>query len=115
MTLLEYIKQTSDWEITVFDKDYDMETYFYKDIVKPKDSWDKSMNKLAGLLEVTETSERGVTVNLSDLIESKLEAQKKAELWKICEVDEIMYDIDNVIAGYVSDDWLKKFVTVLAE
>ena len=113
MTLLEYIKQSSDWEITVFDKNYDVETYFYNDIVKPKDSWDESMKKLAGLLEVTQISKNGITVNLSDLIESKLEAQKKANLWINCDIDSIMYDIDNVLAGNVSEDWMQEFVEAL--
>ena len=30
MTLYEYLEQTMDWEVTVWDKDYDLETYFYK-------------------------------------------------------------------------------------
>ena len=115
MTLYEYIRQTEDWETTVFDKDYDTESYFYKnDYNEELDSWDKSMEKLSKLLTVESISEHSVTVNLSELIESKMENLKEAELFRRTNIDAIMDDIDAIISGYVSEEWMEEFVDALA-
>ena len=53
MNLLEYMKQHKEEEITVFDKDYDMETYFEYS-TDSKDNWEKAMDKIAEHLEVVE-------------------------------------------------------------
>jgi hypothetical protein len=111
MTLHEYLQQTSDWEITVWDKDYDIETYFYKE--DGKNAWDKAMNEFAKLLTITQFGNGGVIVNLADVIESKLPALKKSDLFIRCNIDAIMDDIDNILAGCVSEEWLTKFVEVL--
>lgn len=111
MTLYEYLKKTSDWEITVWDKDYDMETYFYKE--DDKDAWDKAMNDLAKLLTITQFGNGGVIVNLAEVIEKKLPELKKADLFIHCNIDAIMDDIDNILAGCVSEEWLTEFVDVL--
>ena len=113
MTLYDYIKQTEDWENTVFDKDYDIEVYFYKNDDDDLDSWDKSMEKLSKLLTVDEISKYGVTVNLSELIESKLENLKKANLFIITDIDSIMDCIESVISGNVSEEWMEEFVKTL--
>lgn len=116
MTLYDYIKQTEDWEITVFDKDYDIEVYFYKnDEDEELDSWDESMEKLSKLLMVDSISERGVIVNLSEVIESKLENLKEAELFRMVDVDWIMDDIEAIISGNVSEEWMEEFVDVLTQ
>lgn len=114
MTLYEYIKQTEDWENTVFDKDYDIEVYFYKnDDEEELDSWDKSMENLSKLLTVDSISKNGVTVNLSELIESKLENLKKANLFIRTDIDSIMDSIESVISGNVSEEWMEEFVKSL--
>lgn len=113
MTLYDYIKQTEDWETTVFDRDYDIEVYFYKNDDGEMDSWDKSMEKLSKLLAVDSVSKNGVIVNLSELIESKLENLKKAELFRITDIDWIMDDIEAIISGNVSEEWMEEFVDAL--
>lgn len=114
MKLYEYLNSMPDGdELTVWDKEYDMETYFYSG--KPSDRWDKAMSDLSKLLTVEETRSNGVVVNLSKVIESKIEKLKKAELFIRCDIDSIMYDIDNILAGYVSEEWMERFVGALKE
>ena len=110
MTLYEYLKQTSDCETTIWDKDYDMETYFYKG---NDDNWDKAMNEFAKLLTVMEISKEGVTVNMYDVIEKAIPSLKKADLFIKCNVDAIMEDMDLILAGNVSEEWFCEFVEVL--
>ena len=115
MKLYDYIQQTEDWENTVFDKDYDIEVYFYKnDDDDELDSWDKSMEKLSKLLTVDEISKRGVIVNLSELIESKIGNLKEAKLFYRTDIDSIMDSIESVISGNVSEAWMEKFVNALS-
>ena len=111
MTLYEYLEQTTDWEVTVWDKDYDIETYFYKTDGKGK--WDKAMNDLAKLLTISRFSKDGLVVNLYEVIEKKIPQLKEADLFIKCTVGAIMDCIDSVLAGNVSEEWLEKFVDVL--
>lgn len=111
MTLYEYLNQTTDWEITVWDKDYDLETYFYK--TNGKNKWDKAMNDLAKLLTISRFSKDGLTVNLSEVIEKKIPQLKKSDLFISCKIDYIMNDIDLILAGCVSEEWLVEFVNIL--
>ena len=113
MTLYEYLEQTTDWEVTVWDKDYDIETYFYK--TDGKDKWDKAMNDLAKLLTVSRISKDGLVVNLAEVIEKKIPQLKEADLFIICKIEPIMNDIDNILAGNVSEEWLEAFVEVLSK
>lgn len=113
MTLYDYIEQTKDWENTVFDKDYDIEIYFYKNDYEEMDSWNKSMERLSKLLTVDSISKNGVIVNLSELIESKLENLKNAKLFRVVDIDWIMDDIEAIISGNVSEEWMEKFVDAL--
>lgn len=106
MTLYEYMQNCKDDEITVFDADYDMETYFYKE--SSGDEWDKAMTDLAKVLNVVEFNNYGVTVDLSRQIEKNL--GKMNDLFNICEIDEIMESMDLILAGNVSEKWLTKFV-----
>ena len=113
MTLYEYLEQTTDWEVTVWDKDYDLETYFYK--TDGIDKWDKAMNDLAKLLTISRFSKDGLVVNLYEVIEKKIPQLKEADLFIVCKIDWIMNDIDNILAGNVSENWLEKFVEVLSK
>ena len=113
MTLYEYLQQTTDWEVTVWDKDYDIETYFYK--TDGKDKWDKAMNDLAKLLTISRFSKDGLVVNLYEVIEKKIAQLKEADLFNVCKIDWIMNDIDAILAGNVSEEWLTKFVNVLKQ
>ena len=112
MKLYEYLDLMSEGEeLTVWDKDYDMETYFYGG--KPDDKWDKAMSDLSKLLTIEEIRNNGVIVNLSEIIENKLENLNKANLFIRCDIDSIMDDIDNILAGNVSENWMEQFVAAL--
>lgn len=117
MTLHDILINT-DEEITVWDKDYDIEVYFYgvgyvTDDDGTVDRWDKAMLSLSKLLEVVESSDDGYTVNLSEVIENKLDELERADLFIRCNIDAIMDDMMNILSGNVSEEWLEKFVAVL--
>lgn len=112
MKLYDYLKTLEEGtELTIWDEEYDIESYFYND--EADDDWQTSMLELAKLLEVTEIKERGVVVNLSELIESKIDSLKETDLFHKCTVDSVMSSIECIISGYVSEEWFKKFVDVL--
>ena len=113
MTLYEYIQTHDEEEVTVFDADYDMETYFFKDV--SDDEWDKNMTELAKLLEVVEEHESGVSVNLNALIEKLDRAGKIDELFTVSDIDDIMYSMTDILAGYASEKWLARFVQALKD
>ena len=116
ITLFDYLELTNEGEeITVVDKDYDIETYFYKHDFKNMDSWDKSMKILSQLLTVTKINSHSVSVNLSDIIANKLPELKQANLFIHCDIDSIMEDIENIFSGNVSEKWMNKFVNVLSK
>ena len=99
-------------ELTVWDKEYDVEIYFYNDF-DIEDSWSNSMMELSKLLTIDTIHPNGVTVNLSEIIENNIEELKKSNLFIRCNIDSIMYDIDNIISGNVSEKWMEKFVSIL--
>jgi hypothetical protein len=101
---------TTDWEITVWDRDYDVETYFYRE---NSNAWDKAMNEFAKLLTVTSFGNGGVTVNMAEVIEKKLPQLEEADLFIFCDIDSIMDDIDSVLAGNVDEEWLTEFTDAL--
>ena len=112
MKLYDYLTTLEEGtELTVWDKEYDMESYFYND--EADDDWQTSMLELAKLLDVTEVKERGVIVNLSEVIENKLNELKEANLFKRCATDSIMDSMEGILSGYVSEEWFKEFVNVL--
>lgn len=113
MTLYDYIKSREDGaEITVYDKDYDMEAYFYNDV--PDDEWSLAMEDLSKLVIVTNVDvDNIVEVDFSGLIERKLDSIKKTDLFIKDEVDVIMGCLHEVLSGYVSEKWLRKFVETL--
>lgn len=117
MTLYDYIKKSTDWEITVWDDVYDVEVYFYKpDDYKNLDLWDKSMVELSKLLEVFAISKSGITVKLSKLIEDNFDKLKKKNIFQIwATVDDIMEDMNSILSGNVSDKWLSDFVFTLKD
>ena len=117
MKLWEIIKKTPSTydEVTVLDNVYDIEFYMYRPDADA-DDWDKACVKLAKLLEVDEVCANGaVVVKFTELVESHLEELKKADLFIRCNIDDIMCDMHMIMAGYVSEDWLTKFVDVLSK
>lgn len=113
MTLYEYLKTRNDGEeVTVFDIDYDIESYFYND-EDPEDRWQTAMLELTKKLDVIKIHKNGVEVNLSEVIERNIEKLSEAGLFIICDVDAIMDDIMAILSGYVSEKWLEKFADTL--
>lgn len=114
MTLYEYMKsKEEDSEFTVHDKEYPMESYFCNDV--PEDDFDRGMEIIAKSLDIIETEDYEVTVNLSDLIKQKLDKIKEANLFINNTLDDIMLDMENILSGYVSEKWMTKFAKVLSE
>lgn len=112
MKLYDYLKTLEEGtELTVWDTDYDIESYFYND--EPDDDWQTSMLELAKLLDVIEVKKRGVIVNLSEVIEKKLNELKEVDLFLKCTTNKIMGSMEGILAGGVSEEWFKKFVDVL--
>lgn len=108
-TLADYLEKCEEnEEITVFDKDYDVETYFYN---SKRDEWDKAMFAIAKKLDVISISNRGVTVNLSDVIEKNI--KNFDGLFIHNDVDAIMEDIEAIFSGCVSEEWLTEFANKL--
>ena len=110
MTLYELLPKNGD-EVTVWDKDYDMETYF--SYTKDGDDWDKAMMDLAKLVEVVEEHDTGVVVDFAGLIEPKVD--NLSDLFIDNDIDAIMGELDLILAGNVSEKWLIKFVDVLGK
>lgn len=118
MKLYDYLELMKEYdELTVWDDTYFMETYFYSEHIFEEnselDSWDKSMGELAKLLTIKEIREHGVVVNLTELVENKMKELEQAKLFIHCDIDSIMCDMDNILAGYVSESWMEKFVNIL--
>ena len=113
MRLSEYLNKfyKTGEEVTVWDKDYDIETYFY--FSDTFDEWDAAMYEVAESLEVVEVRNGGVIVNLSDVIERNINNGVFKDLFINNDVDSIMDDIENIFAGYVSTEWLKRFARSL--
>lgn len=95
-------------EITVWDKDYDMETYFS---LCNGDAWDKAMMDLASMVQVVEKRSDGVIVDFTGLIEPKVDNLK--DLFIECDIDAIMCELDLILAGNVGEKWFIKFVEIL--
>ena len=113
MTLYEYLQDFDEWdEVVAWDKDYDIEIYFYKKECD-QDAWDKAIADLEKLLTVEQIKKGGVVVNLAEIIEKKLHQLEKAKLFVNCDINNIMVDMENILAGYVSEEWLTEFVGIL--
>lgn len=112
MKLYDYLVTLEEGtELTVWDKEYDIESYFYND--EADDDWQTSMLELAKLLDVTEVKERGVVINLSEVIENKINELKEANLFLRCTTNRIMDSMEGILAGGVSEEWFKEFVGIL--
>lgn len=111
MKLYDYLSLMPEGnELTVWDKDYDIETYFYSDRPDSDDRWGKSMWKLTEILDIAQINENGVIVNLADVIKRNID--KFSELFESRDIDDIMEDIPNIFAGNVSEDWMDQFIDI---
>jgi hypothetical protein len=111
MTLLEYIERCPEGEeITVLDNTYDLEVYFYNQV---EDAWDEAMMKLASKLNVLEARQDSVIVDLYELIDANIENLENSGLFYDADTDAIMDDMEAILAGNVSENWLNQFVDCL--
>lgn len=111
MTLGEYIRKTATGtEITVWDKDYDIEVYFDN---YGHDAWAKAMMAFADKLNIVKFGNHGVVVDMYDLIERNIKKPAFKDLFIVVTVDAIMDDMENILAGCVSEEWLTEFVKAL--
>ena len=113
MTLAEYIIASNEDEITVTDEHYDMETYFYP--FDSYDRWNRLMQKFSEMLTVKEINHGTVVVNISEVINNKMESLKQADLFMRCSLDVVMSSIEEILAGNVSEKWFEKFVNAMEE
>ena len=115
MTLHDYICLMPEGEeLTVWDKDYDIEVYFYGGKPDKNDKWEMAIDKLSYLLIIERINNGGVTVNLSEVIEKHINKLEETDLFHDgCDIDSIMECIESILAGNVSDEWVEKFVGVL--
>lgn len=113
MKLYDYIKLMPEGEeLTVWDKEYDMEAYFYGGEDK-EDVWQCALIDLSKLLTIKEIRNGGVIVNLSDVLKKKIDKLEEAELFYKCNIDIIMDCMSDTIAGNVSEAWMEEFVNIL--
>lgn len=114
MTLFEYLELVPDGiEITVFDKDYDIEIYFYGGVMNSTDIWEKLMGELSKKLTIVEIGTNGISVNFSNLIENNLKNIENENLFIKNYIDNIMADIPSILAGNVSEQWMQRFINCL--
>lgn len=115
MKLYDYLELMKDFdELTVWDEVYDIETYFYSEHISDS-KWNNAMDELAKLLTIKEIREHGVVVNLTELVENKMEEITDKEMFyeDYCNIDYIMCNMDRIIAGNVSENWFVEFVNIL--
>lgn len=118
MTLKDFIyRYEPGTEITVLDKEYDIECYFYTPDEKDNllDKWDVNIIKLAEMLEVIQQNKELCVVDFGKIIRPALKKLKKSGLFCRATENAIMDTLHSIISGYVSDEWLEKFVTILCE
>lgn len=109
MKLIELLKENE--EFTCWDTDYDME--FYMEKLDENDDYNKAMMAFARCVEVKDISPRGLTLKVTELIESNLEREEFRDLFIDTDIDSVMYDWDNIMAGYASESWYSKFAELV--
>lgn len=113
MTLLDYMKIHDEEELVVEDSEYDTEFYFSYD-PENADRWDRAMYKIASKLTIKNKKNGYIFVDLAEVIKKSMPAIIKADIFKSNDIDDIMDDMTNILAGYVSESWLEKFANCLA-
>lgn len=112
MTLfLDYMK-THNEELVVEDSEYDTEFYFTYD-PENADRWDRAMHKIASKLTIKNKKNGVIFVDLAEVIKRSMPKIIEADIFKSNDIDDIMEDMTNILAGYVSESWLEKFADCL--
>lgn len=111
----ELIMATLIFGVAAFSSDYKQIDRVYSLSTDVDDHWDwqTAMMKIAEKLEVVSFRDRGVVVNLSEVIRRNIHNGKFEDLFIRNNVDDIMYDIGNILAGCVSEEWLTEFANSL--
>lgn len=120
-TLYEYLNDPNlDEEVTVLDNEYDMEVYFEPiKYYNKSDLWDNNMIELSKKLNIIkdrltfEDRHPYVIVDFSELIERNINNGVFEKIFKINRTDNIMYDMENIMSGNVSETWFDTFVKSL--
>lgn len=104
MKLSEYLVHCKDGaEVTVFDKEYDMETYFYNDPIE--EDFDKAVSLIAQCVDVVELYENdGVTVDFWGVIEKARQALIDSGFYpEGSSTEYLMNDVAPILAGNLSE------------
>lgn len=124
MTLYEFMKTYDGWELTCWDKEIDVEFYFYNDdeAEAQNDVFDNAMLRLSKLLEVVEVVEgepgmrEGVVVDMYGLIDKHLAAMKAAHIiGKHADTADVVEDMEMILAGNLTEEDFDEFVSALEE
>ena len=124
MTLYEFMKTYDSWELTCWDKEIDVEFYFYNndEAEAENDPWDYAMMRLSKLLEVVEVVEgepgmrEGVVVDMYRLIDKHLAAMKAAHIiGKHADTADVVEDMEMILAGNLTEEDFDEFVSALEE
>lgn len=109
MTLYEYLKNNKNEEITVTDLHYDCENYWYYS--DDNDLFEKSLMEIAKKLDIVKILDCNVIVcNISEIIKNNLDTIKNSDLFiTIKDENDVMYNFDMIVSGYVSENWIYKF------
>lgn len=124
MTLYEFMKTYDSWEVTCWDKEIDVEFYFYNedDAEAENDLWDSTMLRLSKLLEVVEVVDgepgmrEGVVVDMYGLIEKHLAQLKAAHIiGKRTDTADVVENMEMILAGNLTEKEFDEFVSALEE
>lgn len=118
--LYDYLSLCEDgMEVTVWDKDWDMETHFYTPL-NEEDDFEKAMKLIARCVDICEIKKKGVEVNFFDVIKKSKDALIKAGFYNDTQdEDDMMDDVDVILAGNLSEEntlkWAETICNALNE
>lgn len=120
MTIYQYAEQFHRFgdEIPVADNVYDVLFYAYpeKDGAEDEDLFFRASDKLYKIFEIVDiTSDGTVICDLTSMIRLHQPQLEAAHLFRDSSVGAIMEDMHAIMAGYVSEDWMDEFATILSE
>ena len=113
-TLYDYLLHCeSDEEITVWDTDWDMETYFYTPL-NEEDDFHKAMKIVSQCVDVCEIRKNGVEVNFYDVIKKSRNALIAGGFYRENQdADDMMEDVDKILAGNLSEEDTLKWAEII--
>lgn len=109
MKLIELLKEDQEW--TCWDDTYDGE--FYMEKLEEDDDYNKAMMAFARCVDIADITPNGLVLKVTELIERNLEREEFRKLFIDPDIDEVMYDWDNIMAGYAAVSWYAKFAELI--